>query len=107
MAYKGYDTFHTKPDEEDEMFCKVCGTRCLVERSVTDPSNLWEELEKRGHWHDEFTCPNSEASWHISAFELLQLLESTPSRRLAEIYRLDLLDLLCENGCVPGVDWLK
>jgi hypothetical protein len=45
MPTKGYDVFYTEPDTVDEMYCKVCGTLCDVERSVIGPTsfgNQWQ-----------------------------------------------------------------
>jgi hypothetical protein len=94
MSRKGYDVFFTKPDEQEAMYCKVCNTLCQVERSLTGPTGYIEAMGGRGHWHDQFTCPNSGKPWHEQALELILAIESTPSKRVARLMRLDLNDLL-------------
>ena len=58
-------------------------------------------MARRDHWHDKFTCPHLEEAWHEQALELVQAIENTPSKRLAELMRLDLEDILRDNGCSP------
>jgi len=100
MSTKGYDIFHFKPDTVDEMHCKVCGTICLVERNVTGPTGFAEAMAKRSHLHDVFNCPNSGIPWHEQALELVLEIEKTPSKRLAELMRLDLEEILKPHGCL-------
>lgn len=97
MPMKGYDVFYTEPDEVKTMHCKVCGTLCNVERSVHGPTGWIEGMAGRGHWHDKFECPHSGNPWHEQAIKLFMKIEETPSKRLAELMRLDLEDLLKEN----------
>jgi len=97
MAMKGYDVFHTDPDTVDSMYCKVCGSLCNVQRSVHGPTSWIEGMGGRGHWHDEFRCPHSGHHWHDLALQLVMKIEKTPSKRLAELMRLDLEDILNEK----------
>ena len=98
MATKGYDLFFTEPDSEVEMRCKICGTICEVERSMTGPTGWVEAVGKRGHWHDEFLCPHSGQPWHEQAFRLVNEIEKSSSKRLIELMRKDLEDILNEHG---------
>lgn len=94
---KDYDIFFTEPDTVDEMYCKVCGARCKIERSVTDPTSLAEAMAHLGHWHDTFFCPHSGKPWHEDALELVQQIDATPSKRLASLMSRDLEDILKEH----------
>jgi hypothetical protein len=96
---KDYDIYYTAPDTETKMSCKVCRSECKVERSKTGPTGYAEAVAGRGHWHDEFSCPNRGKLWHDQALNLVLELENTPSNRLAELMRLDLEELLRANGC--------
>lgn len=95
--YKGYELFITEPDEQDEMFCRVCGSRCNVERSVIGPTSFMEAAGHRGHWHDKFICPHFEQDWHKQARALVIQIERTPSKRIAGLMSLDLEDILKEH----------
>ena len=79
MGTKGYDIFFTDPDTVEEMRCKVCGTLCKVERNVTGPTGWVEAMGKRGHWRDEFVCPNSGKPWHEKALELAMQIDEFPA----------------------------
>ena len=52
MGELGYDKFFAEPDTVDSINCRVCGTRCDVERSVIGPTSLAEAYAMRGRWHD-------------------------------------------------------
>lgn len=91
---RDYDIFYTPPDTVETMYCKVCGTQCKAERSLTNPTGFAEAMAHRGHWHDEFTCPYRNQRWHEQALELVLEMERTPSNRLAHLIRLDLQDIL-------------
>ena len=47
--------------------------------------------------HDQFTCPNYEEDWHNKAYKLLKELEETESKRLSELIRQDLDEILEDN----------
>lgn len=104
MSMKNYDVFYTEPNTVDEMFCKVCGTRCEVERGLFGPTSWAEAQAEGGHWHDRFICPHSCKPWHETAVDLYFEMEETPSKRIAELMRLDLEDLLREHGCLPATE---
>lgn len=98
MPVKGYDLFFTEPDSVEEMCCKVCGTVCEVERSMTGPTGWAEAVAKRGHWHDEYRCPHSSQPWHEQALRLVIEIEKSPSKRLIELMRKDLEEILKAQG---------
>jgi hypothetical protein len=100
MSRKGYDVFFSEPERLDEINCKVCGSLCRVERDVLSPTGWAEAMTERGHWHDYFYCPHRDQPWHEQALELVLAIENTPSKRIAELMRLDLEDLLKEQGCL-------
>jgi hypothetical protein len=102
MAHKNFEIFQTAPDTVEEMFCRVCDTRCNVERSIIDSTCFVEAMAKRGHWHDRFECPHIGKQWHEQALKLCLEIDRTPSKRLAELMRRDLNDILVENGRRPG-----
>jgi hypothetical protein len=100
MPTKDYDVFYIEPDTVDKMHCKVCGTLCDVERSVIGPTGFAESIAKRGHWYDRFSCPHTDKPWHEMALQLAIEINQTYSKRLAGLIRLDLEDILRENGCL-------
>lgn len=88
-----------KPDEFDEVTCKVCGKTCNVERSLHGPTSWIDAMTRSGHWHDKFTCPNYQQPWHERAHKLIMKISESPSKRMAELMRLDLEEILHEHGC--------
>ena len=96
--YKGYDVFFEKPGDVEERFCRVCGTVCEVERNRLGPTGWVTAMAKKDILHDYFFCRYMNEHWHSQALKLVQAIEETPSKRVAELMRLDLLDLLSEHG---------
>ncbi len=96
--YKGYDVFFEKPGDVEERFCRVCGTLCKVERNRVGPTGWVAAMAKKDSLHDYFYCRYKNEGWHAQALKLVQAIEETPSKRVAELMRLDLLDLLSEHG---------
>ena len=82
------------------MHCKVCGTLCNVDRSLCGPAGFAESMARRGHWHDRFVFPHTGKSWHDQALELMLEIEETPSKRVIELMKQGLDDLLRENRCL-------
>ena len=95
---KGYDVFYEKPGELEERVCQVCGTRCEVERNQAGPTGWASAMAKQKIPHDYFSCPHTGQDWHEQALKLVMMIEETPSQRLAELVRLDLIDMLNDNG---------
>ena len=95
---KKYDVFYTRPGSSEDMCCAVCGTRCNVRRNVYGPTCYAAAVAKLNIYSDIFTCPHSGKDWHEQALKLTLKIEKTPSKRGAEMMKLDLEDLLRENG---------
>jgi len=94
---KGYDFFFRDPGTVDEIRCRVCGTKCRVERNAYGPTGWAAAMAKHSCYHDKFTCPHRDKEWHKNALKLVKAIEETPSKRLAKLMRKDLEDLLREN----------
>ena len=93
----GYDNFVTDREAVLEMHCRVCGAKCNVKRNVYGPSCFAAAVAKKYRHHDHFFCPHSDKAWHRQALELVRELEKTPSKRVREMIRMDLEDLLKVN----------
>ncbi len=104
MSSVGCNIFSEEPNTVKEMFCNICGTRCEVEHNRLGSTSWSESMAGKSHLHDRFACPNNSKIWHDQALELYMEAEQTASQRLAALIRLDLDDLLCENGCKPSSD---
>jgi hypothetical protein len=98
---KGYDSFFEAPGNVTEHICQVCGSVCMVERNRLGPTGWAAAIAKAETLHDYFHCPHHDQPWHSQALELVQAIESTPSKRIASLMQLDLIDLLTANGCNP------
>jgi hypothetical protein len=99
MAHSGYDLFFSEPGATtDERHCRICRTACTVTRNLLGPTSFAEAMSHKNHLHDRFQCPHSEEEWHEQALLLVQEIERTPSKRLADLMRLDLQDLLQEKS---------
>jgi len=84
--------------------CQVCGTTCNVQRDQVGPTGWAEAMGKGGLQHDYFYCPHAGKYWHQKALQIVQVVEETPSKRVAALMRQDLVDLLVENGIrVEGI----
>lgn len=97
MHHKGYDIIYAEPDTLDEVRCRVCGATCDEKRGVPTASSFAESLSGSNRIRDVFTCPHAATEWHVLALKLVQEIERTPSKRLAELMRLDLRDLLTDH----------
>jgi hypothetical protein len=97
MLEKGYSYFVTDPGTEDKVECRVCGTVCDVRRDVYGPTSWATALASDLKDHDAFVCPHADEDWHDQALELVHAIEDTPSKRVAELMKLDLEDILCEH----------
>lgn len=98
MARKGYDVFFTEPGQAAGMTCRVCGTICDVDRNALGPTGWSMGMSSAKVLHDHFKCPHSEKEWHLKALELVIEIEQSPSKRLIDLMKLDLEDLLKENA---------
>lgn len=98
MHKKGYDFFVTDPGVSKELYCRICKSRCEVDRNVYGPINWVSAVAGSYKHHDKFRCLNSDTEWHRQALEIYIAIESMPSKRVAELMISDLKDILMENG---------
>ncbi len=97
MCKTGYDCFFTIIGRETEIKCKVCGTICIVSRDVFGPTSWASAMGKKNSKHDRFQCPHIDKEWHKKALHLIEEIEKCPSKRVANIMRIDLLDIINNN----------
>ena len=95
--HNGLEIFFVEPGTVETMTCRVCGTTCAVQRDAYGPTSLAMAMAKNKKQHDVFTCPHAGEDWHEQALALIQAIEATPSKRVAELMRLDLQELLAEQ----------
>ena len=89
--------FFRKPGTVQEMFCKVCGSKCLVFRNEYGPTSWASAMAKRYRWHDEFCCPHIEEDWHDEACQLYEILEPALGRHINKMIRGYIDEILIEN----------
>ena len=53
-------------------------------------------------YHDEFVCLHTDEPWHEKALQLAIAIDETPSKRLADLMRADLQDILDEHVSSRG-----
>ncbi len=97
LGHRGYDLFIEKPNSGRTFFCNICGKKTVVEKSIPYPSSFADAFSKKLDLHDVYKCPHINEKWHDNAFELVQAIEKTPSKRIAELMKQDLYDILKEN----------
>lgn len=97
MARAGFDFFISEPNSTDEKSCRVCGSKCRVTRNVFGPTGFISAMAKHFRAHDESVCPHTDEAWHERALQLAIAIDETPSRRLADLMKADLDDLLQQN----------
>lgn len=97
MLERGYSYFVTDPGTEDQVECRVCGTVCDVTRDVYGPTSWATAGASSFKCHDAFVCPHADEGWHDQALELVHAIEDMPSKRVAELMKLDLEDLIREH----------
>lgn len=100
---KGYDVFYEAPGTVGERTCLVCGTVCNLEKNRVGPTSWAGAIGKIDKVHDYFFCPYLGQEWHDQALELVQAIESMPSKRVAALMQQDLVELLAEHGCKLGI----
>lgn len=98
MCKTGYDCFFANPGKETEMKCKVCGTICIVTKDMFGPTSWASALGKKYSKHDRFKCPHIGKEWHKKALKLFEEIEKCPSRRLSELMKVDLQEILMEKN---------
>lgn len=97
MAQTGYDFFIAEPNSPDERICRVCGSKCRVTRNVFGPTGFVYAKANKFTNHDEFVCSHTDEPWHEQALRLAIEIDETPSKRIADLMKADLHDLLQEN----------
>jgi hypothetical protein len=95
-----YEKFFRDPGSTKKMNCRVCGAVCGVEKDVYGPVNFAMAMAKVNDLYDVFTCPHGGKDWHEKALALVVEIERTPSKRIADLMKLDLEDMLKENGII-------
>jgi hypothetical protein len=93
----GVEIFFLEPGAAQEMSCRVCDSKCTVRRNVYGPTGFVAAIGKKQKLHDVFTCPHAGEAWHDQARRLQHVIEAMPSKRVAELMRLDLEELLAEH----------
>ena len=93
----GYDNFISDTRKVDEVFGRVCGTKCKVKRNAYGPTSFASAVAKKYRDHDQFSCPHTDAQWHMQALDLVLNAENCPSKRVKELIKLDLEYLLEEH----------
>jgi len=101
---KDYDTFFEAPGTVESRACRVCGTECVVIRDSVGPTSWAAAVGKLKTKHDYFYCPHREQPWHERALSLVEAIEDSPSQRVSELMRQDLIELLNKHGCNLGAN---
>ena len=97
MALKGFDIFIAEPNSREDKFCRVCNSRCKSTRDVFGPTGFVSAMANKIRDHDKFVCPHTDEPWHENALQLAIAIDETPSKRLADLMRADLHDILNEH----------
>lgn len=95
--FNGYTVFHPDPGKWDEMECRVCNTKCVVERDRLGPTCFAAAMGGSKRKHDCFWCPYHEAEWHEHALKLKREIEDTVNKKIKAIMQEELDELLEEN----------
>ena len=95
--HKGYDIFYIKQEKKEEMHCRVCGAKCEVSRDIEGAVSMATSMAGIKVKHDQFSCPNYDKDWHYKAYKLIREIEETHSKRLKELIRKDLNEILEKN----------
>lgn len=88
--HAGWDFVITRPSEEAEVRCRVCGEVMEASRGVVGPTGWAHAMTikagaARGTPHDEFACGFSGEAWHRQALDLKVEARKTPSRRVEQM----------------------
>ena len=99
MAQSNYDFFIGEANCGEDRKCGVCGCDCRLTQNVFDPTGFGSAMGNGFDYHDEFVCPHTDDTWHKQALQLAVAIDETPSKRVADLMKADLEDLLVENLC--------
>ncbi len=88
--HAGWDFVITKPGEESEVLCRVCGEVMEARRGVVGPTGWAHAMAIKagaatGTPHDEFACGLSGEAWHRQALALKLEAARTPSGELEKL----------------------
>ncbi len=97
MALKGFDIFIAEPDSSEEKVCRVCNSQCKSTRNAFGPTGFVSAMANKFTYHDKFVCPHIHKPWHENALKLAIAIDETPSKRLADLMKADLHDILSEH----------
>jgi len=97
MAQANYDFFICEGNSGEHRKCRVCGDKCRVTRNVFGPTNYISAIAKKPTRHDSFICPHSDDTWHRKALKIAVAIDQNPSKRISEMMKSDLADLVQEN----------
>lgn len=98
MPHKGYDVFFVTPGSTASMTCVVCGRTLAPERDQVGPMSMADAVGNYKRPHDLFQCPSADDPWHRQALELVLAIEQMPSKRVADLMKQDLADLLTNHA---------
>jgi hypothetical protein len=101
---KDYGEKWHPPGKVDEIYCEVCLTKCSVTRNWNLYTNVWIGKGLGKVTVDRFSCPHSHEPWHNDAIALIKEHGQTNSKRLKELIKLDINDVL-EEGLGDVVFW--
>lgn len=91
-------TFIRPAGQVKSMRCGLCGTDCAVKRDRPAIRKWFVAGTGMTEPHDLFVCPHAEAPWHEKAFDLVQEMAATASKRVRSMLHADLADIVAENG---------
>ena len=90
----GADCFILSPAEIKDVNCKICHTGCKVWRNIKGRKIKYISGTGLDKTHDEFYCPKSDKAWHKKGVKLFVESQRTESKRISELIRKDLDDIL-------------
>jgi hypothetical protein len=90
MGWIGYEVFNDDPGKVKSKKCRVCGSKCLVERNIKGATSWGAAMCGTSKLHDCFTCPHVGDPWHEHALALFKQAEDSASKRVAAIINEEL-----------------
>ena len=96
--WAGYEVFTPDAGKVEEMHCRVCNAKCLVERNVYGSRGFAAAMARKKSHFDHFYCPYAEMDWHEQALKIMKAIEEMPSKRVAALMQKDLDELLEQNA---------
>ena len=95
----GVDVFHYDPGVADKVNCPTCGEEMLVQRNANGPTSYVAAISKSKRLHDFFYCSHAKEDWHLQARQLNELAKTTPSAKLAKMYRDEAAEIIETKEC--------